>query len=64
MSFRFKWPEFDNGFYEEAKAQLEAALNKDNKPKNIVDHIAVKELNMGTKVGRLTNTFSFKLKKP
>ena len=50
MAFRFNWPEFDAGFYDEAKSQLEAALNKGNKPKNIVDHITVKELHMGTKV--------------
>ncbi|KAI8372873.1 uncharacterized protein BYT42DRAFT_616075 [Radiomyces spectabilis] len=48
MAFRFNWPEFDSEFYDEAKSQLEAALNKGNKPKNIVDHIAVKELHMGT----------------
>ncbi|KAI7849296.1 hypothetical protein BDC45DRAFT_546977 [Circinella umbellata] len=48
MAFRFNWPEFDAEFYEEARSQLEAALNKGNKPKNIVDHITVKELNMGT----------------
>ncbi|KAI8360805.1 hypothetical protein BD560DRAFT_437299 [Blakeslea trispora] len=48
MAFRFNWPEFDSSFYEEAKAQLETALNKGNKPKNIVDHILVTELNMGT----------------
>ncbi|OBZ90610.1 Mitochondrial distribution and morphology protein 34 [Choanephora cucurbitarum] len=48
MAFRFNWPEFDSSFCEEAKAQLETALNKGNKPKNIVDHILVTELNMGT----------------
>jgi hypothetical protein len=50
MAFRFSWPEFDSEFYTEAKSQLEAALNKGNKPSVIVDHITVKELNMGTKV--------------
>ena len=50
MAFRFNWPEFDTGFYDEAKIQLETALNKGNKPKNIVDHITVKELHMGSKV--------------
>ncbi|KAG2198406.1 hypothetical protein INT47_008983 [Mucor saturninus] len=49
MAFRFNWPEFDQEFYVEAKSQLETALNKGNKPPVIVDHIAVKELNMGTK---------------
>ncbi|KAI9028924.1 hypothetical protein CLU79DRAFT_677189, partial [Phycomyces nitens] len=48
MAFRFNWPEFDSDFYDEARSQFEAALNKGNKPKNIVDHIAVKELYMGT----------------
>ncbi|OAD08549.1 hypothetical protein MUCCIDRAFT_154951, partial [Mucor lusitanicus CBS 277.49] len=48
MAFRFNWPEFDSEFYGEARSQLEAALNKGNKPKNIVDHISVTELNMGT----------------
>ncbi|KAI8343504.1 hypothetical protein BC941DRAFT_323998, partial [Chlamydoabsidia padenii] len=48
MAFRFNWPEFDTEFYDEAKAQFETALNKGNKPKNIVDHITVKELHMGT----------------
>lgn len=50
MAFRFSWPEFDQDFYVEAKSQLETALNKGNKPPVIVDHITVKELNMGTKV--------------
>lgn len=50
MAFRFNWPEFDSDFYKEARSQLEAALNKGNKPKNIVDHISVTELNMGTTV--------------
>ncbi|KAI8091903.1 hypothetical protein BDF21DRAFT_356357 [Thamnidium elegans] len=49
MAFRFSWPEFDQEFYVEAKSQLETALNKGNKPPVIVDHITVKELNMGTK---------------
>lgn len=48
MAFRFNWPEFDSEFYNEARSQLEAALNKGSKPKNIVDHISVTELNMGT----------------
>jgi hypothetical protein len=50
MAFRFNWPQFDAEFYDEAKSQLEVALNKGNKPKNIVDHITVKELDMGTLV--------------
>jgi hypothetical protein len=50
MAFRFNWPEFDQEFYVEAKSQLETAMNKGNKPSVIVDHITVKELNMGTQV--------------
>jgi distribution and morphology protein 34 len=50
MAFKFNWPQFDAEFYDEAKSQLEVALNKGNKPKNIVDHITVKELDMGTLV--------------
>ncbi|KAI8341418.1 hypothetical protein BC941DRAFT_329701, partial [Chlamydoabsidia padenii] len=49
MSFHFNWPEFDSSFYEEAKKQLETALNKEKKSKHIADHIIVKELHMGTK---------------
>lgn len=49
MAFRFSWPDFDQEFYVEAKSQLETALNKGNKPSVIVDHITVKELDMGTK---------------
>ncbi|KAF7731249.1 ERMES complex subunit [Apophysomyces ossiformis] len=48
MAFRFNWPEFGPEFYDEAKTLLENALNKGTKPANIVDHITVKELHMGT----------------
>ncbi|KAI8983982.1 hypothetical protein BDF20DRAFT_794626, partial [Mycotypha africana] len=48
MAFRFNWQTFDPQFCQVARIQLEAALNKGNKPKNIVDYISVKELNMGT----------------
>ncbi|KAI8994462.1 hypothetical protein BDB01DRAFT_846512 [Pilobolus umbonatus] len=48
MAFRFTWPEFDLDFYNEAKSQLETALNKGNKPSVIHDYIKVKELHMGT----------------
>ncbi|KAI7863284.1 hypothetical protein BDF14DRAFT_1876351 [Spinellus fusiger] len=48
MAFRFNWPEFDNDFYTDIKAQMETALNKGEKPKKIVDHITVKDLSMGT----------------
>lgn len=50
MAFKFNWPEFDAEFYQEARSQLETALNKGNKPKNIVDYISVTELHMGTTV--------------
>src|SRR4051812_25796530 len=50
MAFKFNWPNFSEKFYADARALLEDALNKDNRPKNIVDHITVKELNMGTMV--------------
>lgn len=56
MAFKFNWPEFDTGFYQEARSQLEAALNKGNKPKNIVDYISVTELHMGTTVSREKKT--------
>jgi hypothetical protein len=59
MAFRFNWPEFDQEFYVEAKTQLEAALNKGNKPSAIVDHITVKELDMGTKVNPFFTFNSF-----
>ena len=51
MSFKFNWPSFGEEFVEQARQLLTDALNKSNKPANIVDHITVKELNMGTKVG-------------
>lgn len=37
---------------------LTNALNKGNKPAVIVDHITVKELDMGTLVSELTVSFS------
>ncbi|KAG0235208.1 ERMES complex subunit [Actinomortierella wolfii] len=48
MAFRFQWPYFSQEFINEAKAMLTNALNKGNKPALIVDHITVKELDMGT----------------
>lgn len=48
MSFIIKWPEFSNDFIEKAKEQLTIALNKGQKPANIVDRIVVTSLNMGT----------------
>lgn len=50
MAFKFNWPDFTTEFVEQAKQLLTTALNKSNKPANIVDHIVVKDLNMGTKV--------------
>nr|CAG8442952.1 11879_t:CDS:2 [Entrophospora candida] len=49
MAFKFNWPDFTTEFIEQAKQLLTTALNKSNKPANIVDHIVVKDLNMGTK---------------
>ncbi|RKO88456.1 hypothetical protein BDK51DRAFT_11658, partial [Blyttiomyces helicus] len=49
MSFNINWPEFSKEFIDQAKVQLTAALNKGDKPANIVDHINVTELNMGSK---------------
>ncbi|KAG0314311.1 ERMES complex subunit [Linnemannia gamsii] len=48
MAFRFQWPYFSEEFMQEAKTMLTNALNKGNKPAVIVDHITVKELDMGT----------------
>lgn len=47
MSFCFTWPEFNKEFIETAKASLETALNRGNKPANICDRIQVKQLEMG-----------------
>ncbi|KAI9013018.1 hypothetical protein BC832DRAFT_276459 [Gaertneriomyces semiglobifer] len=49
MSFKLNWPTFSPEFMEKATAQLTTALNKGEKPANIVGRIEVKELNMGTK---------------
>ena len=49
MSFRITWPTFSADFLALATAQLTTALNKGEKPANIVDDIVVKELHMGTK---------------
>ncbi|OZJ05626.1 hypothetical protein BZG36_01503 [Bifiguratus adelaidae] len=48
MAFKFTWPTFSAGFYEDARSLLETTLNKPPTPKSIVDHISVKELHMGT----------------
>ncbi|KAI9332910.1 hypothetical protein DFJ73DRAFT_618773, partial [Zopfochytrium polystomum] len=49
MSFKVNWPKFSPDFLCKAREQLAKALNKGDKPANIVDHIDVVELNMGTK---------------
>ncbi|KDN38461.1 hypothetical protein K437DRAFT_259411 [Tilletiaria anomala UBC 951] len=48
MSFNFRWPEFSEGFHNDAKTMLDSALNKGAKPKVIADDIKVEELGMGT----------------
>ena len=53
MSFNFVWPDFSQQFHQDAKAMLDAALNKGTKPKVIADDIKVEELGMGTVVSRL-----------
>ncbi|KAF8528782.1 hypothetical protein BU17DRAFT_37949, partial [Hysterangium stoloniferum] len=47
-SFVFQWPRFSDEFHRDARAMLEAALNKGNKPPIIADKIEVIELEMGT----------------
>ncbi|KIJ37455.1 hypothetical protein M422DRAFT_100742, partial [Sphaerobolus stellatus SS14] len=47
-SFVFKWPQFSEEFHRDARAMLEGALNKGNKPPIIADKIEVVELEMGT----------------
>lgn len=49
-SFTFKWPQFSEDFLLDARAMLEGALNKGNKPPVIADKIEVVELEMGTQV--------------
>ncbi|TPX61969.1 hypothetical protein SpCBS45565_g07133 [Spizellomyces sp. 'palustris'] len=49
MSFKLNWPTFSAEFMEKAQQQLTIALNKGEKPSNIVGKIEVKGLNMGTK---------------
>lgn len=52
MSFVFpSWETaFSPSFYDDAKAMLETALNKGNKPPVIQGHIQVVDLNMGSQV--------------
>ncbi|KAJ3107805.1 AdoMet-dependent rRNA methyltransferase spb1 [Phlyctochytrium planicorne] len=47
--YKVNWPRFSPDFLAKAREQLTTALNKGDKPANIVDNIVVKELNMGTK---------------
>lgn len=53
MSFVFpSWETaFSPSFYDDAKAMLETALNKGNKPPVIQGRIEVVDLNMGSQVG-------------
>ncbi|GJJ07279.1 hypothetical protein Clacol_001479 [Clathrus columnatus] len=48
LSFTFKWPQFSEDFLRDARAMLEAALNKGSKPPVIADKIEVVELEMGS----------------
>ncbi|KAJ3072867.1 ERMES complex subunit [Podochytrium sp. JEL0797] len=49
MSFKVSWPRFSDDFITQASQQLTIALNKGQKPNNIVGDIEVADLNMGTK---------------
>ncbi|KAJ3412169.1 ERMES complex subunit [Chytridiales sp. JEL 0842] len=53
MSFKVNWPDFGEDFLEMAKKQLTTALNKGNKPANIVGDIICEELYMGSKAPEL-----------
>lgn len=56
-SFVFKWPQFSEEFHRDARAMLENALNKGNKPPIIADKIEVIELEMGTEVRQKCSRF-------
>jgi distribution and morphology protein 34 len=43
MAFHINWPSFSKEFLLSAKHQLSSALNKGDKPDNIVDNITVSE---------------------
>ncbi|KAJ3211272.1 ERMES complex subunit [Entophlyctis luteolus] len=47
--FKINWPRFSEEFIAQASQQLTVALNKGQKPNNIVGTIDVADLNMGTK---------------
>ncbi|KAJ3084322.1 ERMES complex subunit [Rhizoclosmatium hyalinum] len=47
--FKVNWPRFSDDFIAQASQQLTIALNKGQKPNNIVGDIDVADLNMGTK---------------
>ncbi|KAI9352163.1 hypothetical protein BDR26DRAFT_907376 [Obelidium mucronatum] len=47
--FKVNWPRFSEDFIAQASHQLTIALNKGQKPNNIVGDIDVADLNMGTK---------------
>jgi len=50
MSFRFTWPKFDADFVEQAKLQIEGALNNGGLPSTIVGNIRVTDLHLGSQV--------------
>lgn len=58
-SFTFKWPRFSEEFLCDARAMLEAALNKGNKPPVIADKIEVVELEMGSQVIDKIDSFTY-----
>ncbi|TPX52914.1 hypothetical protein CcCBS67573_g09782 [Chytriomyces confervae] len=49
MAFKVNWPKFSEDFIAQASQQMTIALNKGQKPNNIVGNIVVDDLNMGTK---------------
>ncbi|KAJ3221567.1 ERMES complex subunit [Chytriomyces hyalinus] len=49
MAFKVNWPKFSEDFIAQASQQMTIALNKGQKPNNIVGDIVVDDLNMGTK---------------
>ena len=53
MSFRFTWPKFDVDFVEQAKLQIEGALNNGGLPSTIVGNIRVTDLHLGSQVRSL-----------
>lgn len=54
MSFKWTWPSFSQDFLSSARTQVTQALNRGEKPPNIVGEISVAELCLGTKVSSCT----------